>query len=338
MRLSGVNMKLKVGIWIPNFGSWTPIKDYSLDFDVLRKLAQAADGYGFDSIWVSDHLINAAGAKPSGGPVEDRPIFEAWTTLSALSTLTSRVRLGNLVLCNSFRYPSLLAKMAATLDVISKGRFILNIGAGWFRREAIAYGIPWAKYPERLASLEEAIKVIKKLWQEREVNFKGEYFELKNAILEPKPTQNPHPPIWIGGKSDNILRLVAREGNGWDIDIHENVLASLKERVTSLRDYCLSIGRNWEGIEISTHAMAIPMRSREEAMKLALRHAKAINKSVKEFADSHFIGSPKDIIEKLEKYINVGITNLCLTFGNGLEGIELFADEVIPEISKENLD
>jgi len=331
MRLRDVNMKLKVGVWIPNFGSWTPMKDYSLDFDLLKELAQAADGHDFDCIWVSDHLINPAGAKPSGGPVEDRPIFEAWTTLSALSSLTTRVRLGNLVLCNSFRYPSLLAKMAATLDLISNGRFILNIGAGWFRREAIAYGIPWAKYSERLASLEEAIRVIKKLWQESEVNFRGEYFDLEKAILEPKPTQKPHPPIWIGGKSDNIMRLVAKEGNGWDIDIHENVLVSLKERVTSLRDYCLSIGRNSEEIEISTHAMAIPMRNREEAMKLALPHARAINKSVKEFADSHFIGSPKDIIEKLGKYKDVGLTNLCLIFGNGLEGIELFADEVIPE-------
>jgi len=329
-------MKLKIGLWIPNFGSWTSIEDYSLDFDVLGKLAQAADGYGFDSIWVSDHLINPAGAKPSGGPVEDRPIFEAWTTLSALSTLTTRVRLGNLVLCNSFRYPSILAKMAATLDVISKGRFILNIGAGWFRKEAIAYGIPWVKYPERLVSLEEAIKIIKMLWQEKEVNFKGEYFTLKNAILEPKPVQKPHPPIWIGGKSNNILKLVAKEGNGWDIDIHENVLASLKERITSLRDYCLSIQRNPEEIEISTHAMAIPMRNREEAMKLALPHARAINKSVEELADSHFIGSHKDIIKKLGKYVNVGVTNLCLIFGNGLEGVELFADEVIPEISKEN--
>jgi len=324
-------MKLKVGIWIPNF-AFSPIEDYSLDFYELKNLAQAADSYGFDSIWISDHLINSVGAKPNGGPFEDKPVFEAWTTLSALSTLTNRVRLGNLVLCNSFRYPSLLAKMAATLDVISNGRFILNIGAGWFTKEAIAYDIPWAKYSERLASLEEAIKVIKKLWQEREVDFKGKYFELKNAILEPKPLQKPHPSIWIGGRSDNILKLVAKEANGWDIDIHENVLTSLKERITSLRDYCLSIGRNYEEIEISTHAMAIPMRNREEAMKLALIQARAINKSIEEFADSHFIGSPKDIIEKLGKYINVGVTNLCLIFGNGLEGIELFADEVIPKI------
>ncbi len=330
MRLRDVNVELKIGVWIPNFGSWTPIEDYYLDFDSLKELAQAADSYGFYCIWVSDHLMNPAGAKPHGGPVEDRPIFEAWTTLSALSTLTNRVRLGNLVLCNSFRYPSLLAKMAATLDLISKGRFILNMGAGWFRKEATAYGVPWAKYSERFASLEEAIRVIKKLWQEREVNFKGEYFDLENAILEPKPTQKPHPPVWIGGTSDNILRLVANEGDGWDIDVHENVLASLKERVASLRKHCLSIGRNFKEIEISTHAMAIVTKNREEAMRLALPHARAINKSVKEFADSHFIGSPKEVIEKLWKYEDVGITNLCLIFGNGLEGIELFADEVIP--------
>lgn len=332
MRLGDVTMKLKVGVWIPNFGSWTPIEDYSLDFDSLKELAQVADSYGFDSVWVSDHLINPAGAKPSGGPVEDRPIFEAWTTLSAFSTLTTGTRLGNLVLCNSFRHPSLLAKMAATLDLISNGRLILNIGAGWFRKEALAYGIPWAQYPKRIAALEEAIEIIKKLWQEKEVSFRGKYFCLERAILEPKPIQKPRPPIWIGGKSDNILRLVAKEGDGWDIDIHKNVLASLEERVTSLRDYCLSIGRNPQEIEISTHAMAILMRNREEATKLAIPHAKATNISVKEFAQSHFVGSPKDITEKLAKYKDVGLTNLCLLFGNGLEGIRLFADEVIPEI------
>ena len=182
-------MKFTIGLWIPGSGRYKPLGDDSLDFDRLKEQAQAADRYGFDSIWVSDHLVNPMSVIERS--VEDRPVFESWTTLSALSTLTSKVRLGNLVLCNPFRYPGLLAKMAATLDVISKGRFILGIGAGWFRREAESYGIPWAPYPERLASLEEAIKVIKKLWLEEEANFEGNITGLKTRSCILSPSKSP---------------------------------------------------------------------------------------------------------------------------------------------------
>jgi len=327
-------MNLKVGVWLPSFGNPLPIRDYLLDFDDIKELAKLAEKYDFNSIWVSDHLINPAGAKLNGGPVEDRPILEAWTTLSALSTLTNKVKLGTLVICSLFRHPSLLAKMAATLDVISKGRVILNIGAGWFKREAIAYGIPWKNYSERLVILEETIKIMKRLWQNKKVNFKGKLFELKDAILEPKPIQKPHPPIWIGGKSNNILELVAKEGNGWDLDIHENVLDSIKERVTSLRRYCLILKRDPKKIEISTHSIVILKKNDEEAVKAASSYARAINKPIEEFIANYFVGSPTSVIEKLKKYVNIGVTNLCLFFVNGAEGIEIFNEEVFPCFKK----
>ena len=325
---------MKVGVWLPNFGSWAPIKKSTVEFNKLRELAEAADRLGFSSIWVSDHLMNPAGAKPSGGPVENRPILEAWTTLSALSTVTRKVKLGNLVLCNQFRIPSLLAKMGATLDVISNGRFILNIGVGWFRKEAVAYGIPWRKYMDRYKALREAVKVIKELWTKDVANFEGEYYTLKNAVLEPKPLSKPRPPIWMGGKSDNILRLVAEEGDGWDIDVHQNVLSTIKERVESLKLYCRTIGRRAEEIEISTHAMALVTESEDEALELAKPHAESANLTLKECSDIHFVGTPKKIIKKIKRYSEVGVTNLCLLFGNDVEGLMHFADEVLPAIMK----
>ncbi len=136
------------------------------------------------------------------------------TILSALASVTKKIRLGTYVLCNQFRHPSLLAKIISTLDHISNGRINLGIGAGWYKTEHISFGFNWDRLSLRINRLKESILLIKKLWTEDNVNFDGIYYKTINANLEPKPVQKPYLPIWIGGKSQAIKQLVAEEGNG----------------------------------------------------------------------------------------------------------------------------
>ena len=139
------------------------------------------------------------------------PILECWSTLSALSTVTKKIRLGTMVTCNSFRNPALLAKMAATLDNISNGRLELGIGAGIQKNEHDAYGFPFLSAKDMVERLSEAVEIIKKLWTENEVSYRGKHYLLKNAVCEPKPLQNPHLPIVIGGGREKLtLKVTAR--------------------------------------------------------------------------------------------------------------------------------
>lgn len=141
------------------------------------------------------------------------PLLECWTSLSALATITSRLRIGTLVTCNSFRFPSLLAKMASTVDNISGGRLEFGISCGWFKQEHLAYGIRFSSFAIRIQQLREALQIIKKMWTEEISTFDGRYYRLENAINYPKPLQKPHPPIWIGGKNVELLKLAAEIAN-----------------------------------------------------------------------------------------------------------------------------
>lgn len=172
------------------------------DYSTLRKVVLECDHLGFDSVWVYDHLQFTYG-----------PTLECWTVLSALAEATSRIRIGPLVTCNAFRYPSLLAKMAATVDMISDGRVNFGIGAGWHEDEATAYGISFPRAGIRVEMLDEALSIIKKLWTEDKVTFKGKHYSVDNDVCLPKPVQKPHPPILVGGSGDKMLRLIARHAN-----------------------------------------------------------------------------------------------------------------------------
>jgi alkanesulfonate monooxygenase SsuD/methylene tetrahydromethanopterin reductase-like flavin-dependent oxidoreductase (luciferase family) len=162
-----------------------------VDYDTVKKVTLACENVGFHTVWVTDHLL----------PIDVSPqksYFECWTTLSALAEATTTVRIGTMVLCNLYRYPPILAKMASTLDVISRGRLEFGLGAGWFKPEADAFGVPFPKAPVRIAMLNEALEVIEKMWSQEKPVFKGEYYSIDRALCNPKPIQKPHPPIWIG--------------------------------------------------------------------------------------------------------------------------------------------
>src|SRR5262249_53160166 len=144
------------------------------------------------------------------------PMLESWSTLSALAGLVPRLKIGTIVLGNTYRHPAVVAKMAAQVDIISGGRLLLGLGAGWQQNEHEAYGIPFYTVGERLARLDEACQVIKSLWTERRANFKGRFYQLSDAPLDPKPQQRPHPELMIGGGGERVtLRVVAKHADHW---------------------------------------------------------------------------------------------------------------------------
>src|SRR5262249_47900728 len=180
------------------------------DVGELRAIAQAAEQLGYHSLWLYDHFYHFPTA-------DNVTILEPWTLMSVLAGATSRIRLGTLVLCNGYRPPALLAKMAATLDVLSGGRLEFGYGAGWHQEEFAGYGYEFPSVAARIRQREEGLTVIKKLWTDARPTWAGKYSRLDNAFCEPNPRQRPHPPITIGGGGERmLLRAVARHADVWN--------------------------------------------------------------------------------------------------------------------------
>jgi F420-dependent oxidoreductase-like protein len=303
--------KIRFGVTLPQFGAtWAEVKD----------MAMLADEVGFDSVWVADHLFGVGAADP----------LEAWTEMTAVAAVTGRVEIGFLVLCNSYRPPALLAKMATTFDHISNGRLILGYGAGWFVQEYEAYGYDFPSVRTRLEQLDEGLEVLKKMWTEDSPTFHGVHYHIENARCLPKPTRMPHPPILIGGSGEKILlRIVAEHADIWNNlgAFHRDV----PRKLAALRGHCEKLGRNVEEIEISQQTIGAIATSRDEAK----RRSDAVMNEVGFLTgapDLCPMGTPGEIVERLKKSIAMGVTSFIVSFGRHAEAesVELFAKEVIP--------
>ena len=176
--------KLKFGVFLPFYAFQTKDKG---SFSHIRDIVLECERLGYHSVWLDDHLM-----------YDYWSILESWTTLSALLALTSRIRLGTMVSCSAHRNPALLAKMAATFDVLSNGRLEFGIGAGIQEAEHTAYGFDYPKPSVRINRLVESLEVIEQLWTQDKANFEGKYYSLKDAVCQPKPLQKPHPPERLG--------------------------------------------------------------------------------------------------------------------------------------------
>ncbi|MFB0562192.1 MAG: LLM class flavin-dependent oxidoreductase [Candidatus Lokiarchaeia archaeon] len=309
-------MKLEFGVYLPAMLPTEMVKEWSVTSEKL----------GFDSIWISDHLMDPF--PPILSPW--RGCLEGWTAMSYFGGITKRVKLGHCVLIPDFKYPSVLAKMAATLDQLTNGRLILSLGAGWFRREFEAYGLPWDKHGVRIEREREAILVIKTLWTEEIANFDGKYYKLRDAVLEPKPIQTPHPPIWVGGDSPKTRELVAELADGWLM--HGTTPDGVKKNLEALKQ----IGDNRvKIIKYATMLTTVMSSNREEAnRKLEQNFPEEILKQFlrapvrKEFRN-RIAGSSEECIAQIEQYAEAGINHLILLFIDPMD-TKIFADEVLP--------
>ena len=330
----------KFGVVIPQ-GMALDLPDLppSQQFSFITRFVQDAEKHGFDSIWVNDHFVHTT------PKVSYLSCFECWTTLAALMSLTRKVRLGQIVTCNSYRNPALLAKMAAVLDVISNGRLEVGIGAGWYDYEYKAYGIPFEKASIRIAKLEEAINVIKQLWTRDLANYEGNYYQVHEAICTPKPIQKPHPPLMIGGSGERlVLKVVAKLADRCNFN---GPIENYKRKLEVLEDHCKNVGRDFKEIEKTILIEVVIRRTTKEAdeyVKLMqqnglllgnyLGNGKFETISPEQYKINNIVGNPDECLEKLESYSEIGVENFIfgIPMTEQLEPIRILAEHVIPKM------
>ncbi len=280
--------------------------------DILSRV----DGV-YDSAWADDHVHPWASWQSS-----DTPALECLSTLAYLAGRTSKIKLGSMVLCQSYRNPGLITKTVANIQLMSEGRFILGIGAGWMEEEYLAYGYDYPKAGVRLAQMEEAVQITKKLWTESPASFEGQYYRIKNAYCEPKP--DPVPPILIGGGGEKVtLRIVAKHADWWNIPGHD--LAAYAHKLDVLRDHCGAVGRNFDEIKKTWSPDTLAIANTEA-------EAKRIAENSPYGGDNPLVGTPEQIIDQLGPYIELGVEEFYLRFVDfpSPAGIELFAEKVMP--------
>ena len=311
--MSSSKRPIRFGLALPQIrSSWAEILEF----------AQGAEELGFDSLWAIDHFV--------GIPDPTDSIFEGWTTMAALATATKRIRLGHQVLCVGFRHPALLAKMAAALDHASGGRLTLGLGAGWNEDEFKAYGLSFPSIGVRLRQLDEALSIIRRLWTEEPVNYFGEEFQVEEAYCRPRPLQDPHPPIMVGGSGERVLlRIVAEHADMWNNLGWAHSLLSHKTEV--LHRHCETLKRDPSEIEISQQVLAAIGETETEA-RVATEKICGELPFLSGGENLIIAGRPAQCIERIQNTIDMGATTLILSFGRrpNLAALELFASEVLP--------
>ena len=286
------------------------------------EIAERAEALGYDSIWVYDHFHNVP--RPA-----HEAVFECWTTIAAISQRTNRIRLGQMVGCNSYRNPALLAKITSTIDVISGGRLDWGIGAGWYENEYRSYGYEFPKPKDRIGMLRETVEIVKGMWSEPETTYRGSYYEVVRANCDPKPVQSPHPPVWIGGGGEQLtLRVVAKHADCSNFGGNPEEFA---RKCEILKNHCGAVGRDYDAIR-KTWSPEVFIRATEaEIVKAGTRSL--WNEPFDSWRAGNLVGTPEQVAEKIETYRALGCSGFIPWNADypDTQTLELFATEVIPE-------
>jgi F420-dependent oxidoreductase-like protein len=318
---------LRLGVFLPQ--GWrmdlVGVPDPVEKFETMSRCATEAEKAGFDAIWLYDHFHTVP-------TPQLETTFECWTSMAALARDTSTIRLGQMVTCNSYRPPSLVAKMASCVDVMSRGRLILGIGAGWYQDEYEAYGYDYPETPERLRMLREALQVIMAMWTQDRAEFDGRYYHLRGAINEPKPLQKPHPPIWIGGAGEKVtLKLVAQYGDACNFNAD---VATVRHKLDVLREHCEAVGRDYDSV-LKTIEFYMILGDRREVDRVVADTARRTG-GEEAFIRSWYpwSGDADHIAEAIRTYVEAGIEYIIVNVPNAFEGgvITRFAEEVFPRL------
>ena len=320
---------MQFGLQHPNFNFDynSQGNDISYITHSLKNLVSKAENSGFDSFWVMDHFHQIQFV----GKPED-PMLEGWTVLSMLAGITTKIKLGTLVTGIIYRYPSVLAKIASTLDVLSKGRLFMGLGAAWNEQESLAYGINFPSNQERLLRLEETIQIIRKMWTEEPcASFNGKYFQIINAYCNPKPIQKPSPPILVGGSGERkTLKIVAKYADACNLF---GSTESIKKKLDILKEHCKSVGRDFDSI-LKTKLGTIVLDDNREAAKDRIEEnfRGVPEEQIKEFV---IYGTPEDILKQIEALQQAGIQYLIVNLepSRELEALDTFANKIINKMS-----
>jgi len=258
----------------------------------VLELWRHLEATGWDTACVTDHFV-------PNNPQREGAMLESWSTLSALAALIPRMRVGTIVLGNTFRHPAVVAKMAAQVDIISGGRLLLGMGSGWQENEHEAYGIPFYTMRERLERLDEACHVMRSLWTEKRSTFKGRFYQLSDAPLDPKPIQRPYPELMIGGGGEKItLRIVAKHADRWNIWGGPKTAA---RKGAILDEHCAAVGRDPKTITRAVNMALMITDKTSEIDKLAEFIAGRMGSHVADPRDTCLAGTPDQIREQLHQ-------------------------------------
>ena len=309
------------------------------DVNEAMAAAQRAERDGLYSVSTNDHFFS-----PLGTP--QTPQNECFTILAAIAAVTSKIRLAPAVVAASFRTPPLLAKIATTLDHVSRGRLIMGLGAGWQDKEYLAAGYTFPPLKTRLAQLDETIQVLKAMWTQDVPNYRGEHFEIKDLYANPRPLSRPHPPIMLGGSGTGLLRIAAREasvinlipptGNGKDF-VNDPAatlrfdMPELKRRIAVLHGFMRDAGRDPSSMEIGGLLMlGLSRDKRDPALRQMAAHLGFPDYEAAQRAPVALLGTPDEVKRELEKRIKETGVTYYIVFPATHDTQELLVNEIMP--------
>ncbi|BBX17406.1 LLM class flavin-dependent oxidoreductase [Mycolicibacterium duvalii] len=306
----------EIGVYVPQMG---------FSFEEVAHRAQRCEDLGIDSLWLYDHLY--------GPGMPDIPSLEAWTLATALLSRTRRLRVGHMVLCNQFRHPVTLAKMAATLDQICGGRLSLGLGSGSIADEHQRAGLPWGTFAERSAQLAETLQILHQAFADEHIDFRGEHFTVTDMPVKPGPVQRPRPPIVIGGAGEKFtLPLVARYADVWNVPTY--ALGEIEQKIAALRSACEQIGRDPDSIVMSIEAVMALAPDDAALPQVRSLAEKRFGGPGFGLHDTELIGTPGQVADRLAGLVAMGFAQLVLFTHDRAsdQTLELLAGEVIPHL------
>jgi F420-dependent oxidoreductase-like protein len=301
----------------------------------MVEVARRAESAGFESVWLYDHFHTVPLAT-------QEPTYEAWSLIAALATITDRIRLGQMCTCNSYRPPAYLAKVAASADVISGGRVEMGIGAGWYEQEYLAYGYEFPRPSVRIGQLAEAIEVMRLMWTEQEATFDGKYYQLRGAICQPKPIQQPHIPIWVAGGGEQLTLRVAAQSAAYTNFGGGGSAEEFAAKSAKLAEHCREVGRDFSEIvrTVNFNVVCEPDQAAvEERLDWIEEHYRSLvgeeraARSRRNFEP--LAGTPDQLVERLRPWVDAGMGYAIFYFAEAAfdqSGLERLAREVIPAL------
>jgi probable F420-dependent oxidoreductase len=306
---------MRFGLALPHYGFSFP--DGEVSFERMADVARRAEGLGFDSLWVSDHFFYTF--ERYGLPPEPIAALEPMTALAGLAAVTERVRLGSLVLGAPFRHPSILAKMAASIDAASGGRLELGVGAGWLEREFEAFGYAFGTVSERFSHLEDVLSILTAFEEDRPATVDAGPFSLRDARLLPPPVQRPRVPIWLGSKGGaRSLAMAARYADGWNTVWRWSPQA-YGAAARAADEACERVGRDPAGLRRSVGLYALigddPASFAEvfERGRSAMPGGAMRDETVQTWRSDTLSGTPEQIAERVEAFAAMGVEELIVS-------------------------
>lgn len=321
-------MAVRFGTFVPQ--GWRldlmEIADPVEKYEAMTAVAKAADALeAYDSIWVYDHFHTVP-------RIEQEAVFECWTITSALARDTRRVKVGQMVTCNGYRNPALLAKVASTVDVLSHGRLYCGVGAGWYEHEWRAYGYGFPETRDRMRAFREAVQIIVKMWTEDRASFSGEYYTVDGAINEPRGVQKPHPSLWIGGGGEQVtLKLVAQYANACNVGGGDP--AVIRQKLEVLKGHCDTLGRNYDEIIKSTSMNIVLLENNADRTTATEKVRATYGWDVEELEKQAVVGTAEQVAERIQATIDAGANYIITYFPRVAYDhtpMEQFAAEVAP--------